>query len=100
MIEQTPMFRITTGNIFGVASGWPETFYRRAEEITAEMGDDLDRDSDYCCNPAFAGAWVTVFEKRTADRIQRCWNQLLPLALRSMSPRWRAEYDESIGKVG
>lgn len=96
MIETTALYRITTGNLFGISYEWIETFYRKAEEIITEMNDDKDSDSGYCCNPAFAGAWITVYNKETANRIQKCWNQLLPLALRSMNPRWRAEYDKDI----
>lgn len=92
MIQQTTMYNVHTGNLFGISSGWAETFYNRAKEICEECDDDYD-DANYACNPAFAGAWITVFEKETADKIAACWRQLLPLALQTMSPRWRADYD-------
>lgn len=90
---------ITTGNLFGIAIGWPEAFYNKAIQIIKETGDDMGDDCDYATNPAFAGAWVTCYKKETAEKISAAWRQMLPLAVRSMSPKWREEYENDRRKL-
>lgn len=67
-------------------------------EIVKDANEDYD-DHGYDANPAFAGAWIVVFDKSVADRIEKAWKQLLPLALNSMSPKWRKEYDDDLYKA-
>lgn len=97
MINQIAMYRISTGNLFGISSGWVDAFHNKALAIVKDARVDFE--DNYCdCNPAFAGAGITVFDKNVADKIEKSWKKMLPLALASMSSKWRAEYEMDIAK--
>lgn len=72
-----PMYRVLTGNLFGVSQRWVESIHDAAEEIA---GDDCI-DSNWTCNPAFAGAWITVSDRCKADLIRSRWRSMIAMAI-------------------
>jgi len=80
MLKVVKEYSIHTGNLFGVAMGWPKSFCDAAQE---EAREEEFKELDYTINPAFAGAWCTVWSEELAEKIRKRWNQLLPLAIHS-----------------
>lgn len=79
MLTVDVAYHLHTGNLFGVQPGWIAALMNAALEIG---GDQLVNIEDNIC-PANASVWLHTFNADVAHKIQRRWNQLLPLAIHS-----------------
>ena len=96
-IPITPTYNLNSGNLFGVSEKWIRALYHAAFR-EANFNHQLFNELEWDVCPANASVWCSVWDIELANRIQKKWAQLIPIAIMSAPyPKYKQEMIENYG---